>query len=233
MATQITNRDDFKAFCTDNKYCKWYFNIIDNALARGWTKKTSQVYVESHHIIPKSILKNNDTVILTAREHFICHLLLPKFVTGQYKYKMLTAAIGMKRKSKRTEFRYINSRLYNQIKSEYGKYRKELWKNEEYRIKVSKSIKDNRPDQNGKNNPMYGRTGKLSPHYGKEKTLEHKNKIKQALTGMKYSKDRCENMSKNCPKNSLGKKWYHDSINKIEKYFIQGQQPENFMLGRL
>ena len=139
----------------------------------------------------------------------------------------------MKRKSKRTEFRYINSRLYNQIKSEYGKYRKELWKNEEYRIKVSKSIKDNRPDQNGKNNPMYGRTGKLSPHYGKEKTLEHKNKIKQALTGMKYSKDRCENMSKNCPKNSLGKKWYHDSINKIEKYFIQGQQPENFMLGRL
>ena len=232
MAT-ITNRDDFKAFCTDNKYSKWYFNIIDNALARGWTKKTSQVYVESHHIIPKSILKNNDTVILTAREHFICHLLLPKFVTGQYKYKMLTAAIGMKRKSKRTEFRYINSRLYNQIKSEYGKYRKELWKNEEYRIKVSKSIKDNRPDQNGKNNPMYGRTGKLSPHYGKEKTLEHKNKIKQALTGMKYSKDRCENMSKNGPKNTLGKKWYHDSINKIEKYFIQGQQPENFMLGRL
>ena len=232
MAT-ITNRNDFKAFCTDNKYCKWYFNIIDNALARGWTKKTSQVYVESHHIIPKSILKNNDTVILTAREHFICHLLLPKFLEGQYKYKMLTAAIGMKRKSKRTEFRYINSRLYNQIKSEYGKYRKELWKNEEYRIKVSKSIKDNRPDQNGKNNPMYGRTGKLSPHYGKEKTLEHKNKIKQALTGMKYSKDRCENMSKNCPKNSLGKKWYHDSINKIEKYFIQGQQPENFMLGRL
>ena len=232
MAT-ITNRNDFKAFCTDNKYCKWYFNIIDKALARGWTKKTSQVYVESHHIIPKSILKNNDTVILTAREHFICHLLLPKFLEGQYKYKMLTAAIGMKRKSKRTEFRYINSRLYNQIKSEYGKYRKELWKNEEYRIKVSKSIKDNRPDQNGKNNPMYGRTGKLSPHYGKEKTLEHKNKIKQALTGMKYSKDRCENMSKNCPKNSLGKKWYHDSINKIEKYFIQGQQPENFMLGRL
>ena len=232
MAT-ITNRNDFKAFCTDNKYCKWYFNIIDNALARGWTKKTSKVYVESHHIIPKSILKNNDTVILTAREHFICHLLLPKFLEGQYKYKMLTAAIGMKRKSKRTEFRYINSRLYNQIKSEYGKYRKELWKNEEYRIKVSKSIKDNRPDQNGKNNPMYGRTGKLSPHYGKEKTLEHKNKIKQALTGMKYSKDRCENMSKNCPKNSLGKKWYHDSINKIEKYFIQGQQPENFMLGRL
>jgi hypothetical protein len=51
MATQITNRDDFKAFCTDNKYCKWYFNIIDKALARGWTKKTSQVYVESHHII--------------------------------------------------------------------------------------------------------------------------------------------------------------------------------------
>ena len=232
MAT-ITNRNDFKAFCTDNKYCKWYFNIIDNALARGWTKKTSQVYVEYHHIIPKSILKNNDTVILTAREHFICHLLLPKFVTGQYKYKMLTALIGMKRKSERTQQRYINSRLYDWAKTEYGKYRKELWKNEEYRIRVSKSIRERHIDQTGEKNPMYGRTGKLSPHDGKEKTPEHKLKIKKALTGMKYTEERCENMSKNCPKNSLGKKWYHDPVNRIEKYFIQGQQPENFMLGRL
>jgi hypothetical protein len=40
-------------------------------------------------------------------------------------------------------------------------------------------------------------------------------------------------MSINCPKNSLGKKWYNNPITKEEKYFIFGQQPENFILGRL
>ena len=120
MATQITNRDDFKAFCTDNKYCKWYFNIIDNALARGWTKKTSQVYVESHHIIPKSILKNNDTVILTAREHFICHLLLPKFINSTYKHSMLHALWHISHHMKESRNLKIGSKTYENLKQQFS-----------------------------------------------------------------------------------------------------------------
>ena len=38
--------------------------------------------------------------------------------------------------------------------------------------------------------------------------------------------------TQNSPKNSLGKKWYHDPVTKQQKYFIQGQQPEGFVLGR-
>ena len=52
---------------------------------------------------------------------------------------------------------------------------------------------------------------------GKVKTKEHRNKIKEALSGMKYTKDRCKNMSLNSPKNSLGKKWYHDPVTKQQK----------------
>jgi hypothetical protein len=74
-----------------NKYKKWYDNIIANAVIRGWTKKSSPVYTEKHHIIPSSLGGTNDKenlVFLTAREHFICHWLLTKMVTEQYKYKM-------------------------------------------------------------------------------------------------------------------------------------------------
>ena len=35
-------------------------------------------YVENHHIIPNSVFKNNVTIALTAREHFIAHKLLTK-----------------------------------------------------------------------------------------------------------------------------------------------------------
>jgi len=57
MAT-IANRQGFKDYCINNKYSNWYFSIVDKALARGWTKFSAPVYVESHHIIPKSIIKN-------------------------------------------------------------------------------------------------------------------------------------------------------------------------------
>lgn len=231
MAT-VTNREQFKEYCLKNKYSNWYFSIIDKAISRGWTKKTAPVYTESHHIIPNSISKNKDTVYLTAREHFICHLLLPKMLVGTDKRKMLYACISMGMKSSRTSGRYINSKLYSSIRNEYGKMRKELWKNNEYREFMIKRITETHWDSSKEKNPMYGKKGVLCPHYGKPKSDEHKQKIKKALTGMKYTEERCKNMSLNCPKNSLGKKWYHNPMTKQQKYFIQGQQPEGFVLGR-
>ena len=65
----------------DNKYTKWYYNIINNAFAR--TNNTT--YTESHHIIPKSLggSNNPDNLInLTAKEHYICHRLLPRMLVG-------------------------------------------------------------------------------------------------------------------------------------------------------
>lgn len=69
-----------------NKYTKWYYSIIEKASSQGRTKQDS--YFEAHHIIPKSIIENDGTVLLTAREHFICHLLLTKMVIPEYKSKM-------------------------------------------------------------------------------------------------------------------------------------------------
>lgn len=72
-----------------NKYTKWYNNIIlksSNRIIVG--------YSENHHIIPKSCggkdIKSN-IANLTAKEHFICHWLLTKMLTGKNKTKMIFA----------------------------------------------------------------------------------------------------------------------------------------------
>ena len=55
-----------------------YFNIIERAKTRGLIKKSLGYYTERHHIIPRCIGGNNNKenlVLLTAKEHFICHYL--------------------------------------------------------------------------------------------------------------------------------------------------------------
>ena len=47
-----------------------------------------------HHIIPKSLGGSDDAcnlVSLTAREHFVCHLLLTKMLTDGNRHKMVYA----------------------------------------------------------------------------------------------------------------------------------------------
>lgn len=73
----------------DNKYTVWYNNIITKAQHRVLVG-----YKEKHHIIPKS-LGGDDTLFnlveLTAKEHFVCHMLLVRMTTGLSKKKMQLA----------------------------------------------------------------------------------------------------------------------------------------------
>lgn len=127
----------------ENKYYKWYIEIIKNRL-----NNPAIGYIESHHILPRS-LGGSDTcdnlVGLTAREHFIVHQLLPRFIVGQGRYKMIHAAACMFMKSKHTDERYINSNLYSYIKPHLStiisKHFKELWSDPDYRAKIIKAQK--------------------------------------------------------------------------------------------
>ena len=59
-----------------NKYTKVYYNIVDRARLRNLIG-----YSENHHIVPRCLggSNNSDNLVrLTAREHFLCHLLLTK-----------------------------------------------------------------------------------------------------------------------------------------------------------
>ncbi len=77
-----------------NKYYNWYYKIIENANSEN-RKKFNGTYYESHHIIPKSFAGSNkkeNLVLLTSKEHFICHRLLTKIcISKDNKIKMLYA----------------------------------------------------------------------------------------------------------------------------------------------
>jgi hypothetical protein len=79
-------------------YQKIYNDIIDRSKQRGWTRKNAGIYVEQHHIIPRSLGgddSKDNLVFLTAREHFLAHWLLYKITTGIEKSKMASAWIRM------------------------------------------------------------------------------------------------------------------------------------------
>ena len=103
-----------------NKYTRIYYSIISNAQTRSLNKN---IYTEKHHIIPKSLGGNDskeNLVILTAREHFICHWLLIKMTTGTAHGSMVHALFMMKRGHNK-QFRYkskISSRVYSKLKEE-------------------------------------------------------------------------------------------------------------------
>ena len=62
-------------------YQRIYDEIINNATSRGLNKKLLDGYYERHHVIPKCLGGMNDKnnlVLLTGREHYICHWLLWK-----------------------------------------------------------------------------------------------------------------------------------------------------------
>lgn len=99
------------AMFIDNKYTKWYNNIISK-----YTEYPPTGYTETHHILPRSMGGSDNSpnlVKLTAKAHFICHVLLIKMTSGRNLIKMkyaLTLMIG-KNHLKRTSRFYSDARL--------------------------------------------------------------------------------------------------------------------------
>jgi hypothetical protein len=72
-------------------YKNIYDKIIENAKHRGLVKKKLSFYTELHHIIPACKFENRkvatykeNLVLLTAKEHFVCHHLLSKLNDSEF-----------------------------------------------------------------------------------------------------------------------------------------------------
>ena len=104
-------------------YTKTYYQIIEKR-----RHIEPEGYVERHHIIPKSEGgddSHNNIVALTAREHYICHLLLAKIYNDD---KMWYAVYCMTWRGPKHNRKFkTNSKLYESIKLKCSKLKSETF----------------------------------------------------------------------------------------------------------
>jgi hypothetical protein len=107
-------------------YEKIYNQIIDKA-KNECRVKNKEIYYERHHIIPKCLggsNKKENLVLLTAREHFICHWLLMRVYTDSNKlahafFRMCNLKNALRYKLSN----YIpSSRMYQEAKDKWIPY---------------------------------------------------------------------------------------------------------------
>lgn len=125
-------------------YGHHYDKLINRAKNRTFTG-----YTEQHHIIPKSMSGNNNPenlVRLTAREHFIAHLLLLKMYPNNYS---LIKAVNMM---------CIGHKQYRSMNRMYG------WLREKFSNEMSRS-------QTGKGNSQFGKKWIYNPSLKENKKV--------------------------------------------------------------
>lgn len=121
-----------------SKYTRWYIQIVTKGLQRASSKKQANAilgYSEGHHILPKCLKMGGEKdklniVHLSAREHFIVHLLMPKiFLNKHFSYLLCSANMFMMGKQN-----YRNSRSFETAKKIQSKYQK-------YKTNAQKTLK--------------------------------------------------------------------------------------------
>jgi hypothetical protein len=102
-------------------YKKIYDNIIEKR-----KYETFEGYGETHHIVPKSLGGSDDKanlIRLTAREHFLCHLLLTKiYSSGPNHHKMIRAFVMMLFCHSENQTRYTSSRKYELLRKKFSEF---------------------------------------------------------------------------------------------------------------
>lgn len=169
-------------------------------------------YTEHHHIVPKCVGGTDDAsniVVLTAREHFVAHLLLPKLYTGHDRFKLekaIGAFVGKQKHRKLKSWEYEKAKVAF-VEKIAKQPKSTLWKS-----KMSKRM-------SGKNNPSYGKqywlgkthseeskakiskshkenysNGFVHPMLGKNHKTETKEKISKTKTGRKLTESHKQNI---------------------------------------
>lgn len=98
-------------------YTAHYLRLMAKAESRVLTG-----YVERHHVIPKCLEPNNDTVRLTPEEHFVAHQLLVRIFPGNH--KLIYAAVRM---TQGTQNGARNNKMYGWLRRKWMAVMRQPW----------------------------------------------------------------------------------------------------------
>lgn len=171
-----------------------YKNIIFNANSQNRKKlrknNINYVYYEKHHIIPRCLGgtdEKENLVLLTAREHYICHKLLTYIYPNEYKISLAFHYMTYNKKYNN----FISSRDYayaRELSVIFFSYIPNVWKGRKHSLETKKKMKDSW--KNRKNNkPVTEETRKKLSEAGKGRKCseETKKKISESQKGKKLS----------------------------------------------
>lgn len=116
-----------------NKYTSIYYSIINRSFGENRKRSDDRIY-EEHHIIPKScggLDDRSNLILLTPKEHYVCHMLLPKMVRSRLHYEKMMYALWCMVNGNGHTSRYSPSgKTYHRIKEEQSLIRSNRMKGE-------------------------------------------------------------------------------------------------------
>jgi len=184
MLDIITQNERF----VNNKYRDWYIKIISNKITNPLYH---DIYGENHHIIPKSIMpeytkEEKNIIRLSAKEHFICHLLLIKFTKDKDYFKMCKALSKMTHQYNHK--RNFTSGYYAIAKTAHSAAMRlnNPSKNENVKLKLSAMSKRRKHSEETKRKISLANLGRIAPNKGKimgPRSEETKKKISNKKKG--------------------------------------------------
>ena len=172
---------------------KIYDNIIQKAKSenRQKLKKTdiNYIYYENHHILPKCLSgdkEKENMVLLTVREHFICHKLLTYIFKGNYKivygyYRMIHSKNGIFIKSSR-DYAYLKELISNTPMPD--EIRKKISKSRKGKPAWNKGIPASRESKLKNRESQLGDKSKCWGKHHSEETLQKLRKPKSSTINM-------------------------------------------------
>lgn len=167
-------------------YQNIYNQIIERAKSADRKKVKGGTYFENHHTIPRCLggsNSNENKVLLTAKEHFICHKLL--IIIYPLKNKKLINALWILSTMKDSFGRNyrVGAREYENLRKCFAKQVSEFM--------TGRFVGELNPMHShiGELNHNFGIKGSLNTSFGKRRSEETKNKIRNSSIGRKMTEE--------------------------------------------